>query len=106
MPGQAEQVHLHRDHDLALDQQVGVERQRVERDVDRALDRVLDRDDAEVDLAGRDRVDDVGDRGEVDQVGLGQVGLGEQGLLGERARGPRKPTRRGATGALTSEQDR
>ena len=50
--GQTEQVQLHRDHDLALDQQVDIEGQRVEGDVDRALDRVLDGDEAEVDLAG------------------------------------------------------
>ena len=87
-PGQAEQVHLHRDDDLALDQQVGLEGQRVERDVDRTLDGVLERDDAEVDVAVRRGVDHVDDRGELDELARGQIGLGEQGLLGERARRP------------------
>ena len=66
-PGQSEQVHLNGDHDLALDQDVGVERQRVERDIHRAFDGVLERDNAEIDLAGDERVDDVGDRRQVDE---------------------------------------
>jgi hypothetical protein len=40
------------EHHLALDEQVVVERQLVLAEVDRTLDRVLDRDEAEVDLAG------------------------------------------------------
>ena len=40
-----------------------------------ALDGVLDGDEAEVDLAGLDRPQHVGDRGQVDELGGGQVGL-------------------------------
>jgi hypothetical protein len=44
-------------HDLALDEQVDVEGERVLVDVDRALDGVLDGDEAVVDVAGLDRVE-------------------------------------------------
>ncbi len=90
-------------HDLALDQQVGVERERVERDVDRALDRVLERHEAEVDVAGlawptsTSVIDGSGD-----QLAAGEVGLGEQRLLGERAGRPEIADR----GRHESEQDR
>ena len=51
VPGARAQVERDREVDLALHQQLGVEREGVERDRDRALDRVLDGHDAEVDLA-------------------------------------------------------
>ena len=51
VPGRAEQALLDVEHDLALDEQVVVEDQRVLREVDGALDRVLDGDEADVDLA-------------------------------------------------------
>ena len=54
------EVERDRQVDLALDEQLGVEGERVERDRDRALDRVLDGHDADVDLAVLDRGDHVG----------------------------------------------
>ena len=61
------------------------------RDVDDALDRVLDRHEAEVDLARFGRVEHVGDRRDRHQLALREVGLGEQRLLGERAERPEEP---------------
>ena len=74
--------------DLALDEQVGVERERVERDRDRALDRVLDRHEPDVDLAALDGGDDVRDRAQRHRLARREVGLGLERFLGERAAGP------------------
>ena len=83
--GRADEAVLDVEHDLAGDQQVVVERQRVLGEVDRALDRVLDRHDPAVDLAAGDGVEHVGHGDVVDELGRGEVGLGAQRLLGERA---------------------
>ena len=83
--GDGEEVEVHRDHDLALDEQVVVERQQVEGDGDRTLDGVLDGDEPEVDLARVGGAEHVGDRRVRHEVQLRQVGLGEQRLLGEGA---------------------
>ena len=74
--------------DLALDEQVGVERERVERDGDRALDRVLDGDEAEVDLAALHRGEHVRDRAQRDRLARREIGLRAERLFGERAAGP------------------
>ena len=50
VPSRSHQVEVHIEHDLALDQQVDLEHQTVERRADSALDRVLDRQEAEIDL--------------------------------------------------------
>ena len=63
------------DHDLAMDHQIVVERQRVLREVDHALDRVLDRHDADIDLALLDRVEHIGHRAIRDVFDLGEIGL-------------------------------
>jgi len=90
-PGQGgardgEQIHLHGDDDFALDDQVGLEGEGVERCVDGPLDRILEREDPEVDVARGHGLDDIGDRQEVDEFRRGQVGLRQQRLLGERPR--------------------
>ena len=87
-PGHAEKVHLHGDDDLTLQEQIGLERQRVERDVDRALDGVLERDDPDIDLAVRRGFDDIGDRSQLDELTRGEIRLGQQCLLGEGAGRP------------------
>ena len=84
--GQAEQVHLHGDHDLALDQHVGVEREGVEGDVDRAFDGVLERNDTPRStspdvIASITSVID----GKSTRSAGGEIGLREQRLLAERA---------------------
>lgn len=79
------EVERDRQHDLTLDQQLGVEGERVEGDVDRTFDGILDRDDPQVGLPGVDRGDDVGHRLDRYVVLVGEVRLGEQGLFGERA---------------------
>ena len=79
------------DDDLALDQQVVIERQGVLREVDHALDRVLDRHHPEIDLALLDGVEHVGDGAIRDVLGGVQIGLGAQCLLGERAERPEEP---------------
>ena len=79
------------DHDLTLDQQVVIERQRVLGEVDHALDRVLDRDHADVDLTLLDRIEHVGHRAVGDVFGVGEIGLRQQRLLGEGAERPEEP---------------
>ena len=82
-PGQ--QAVLDVDHDLADDQQLVVECERVLGEVDHPLDRVLDRHETEVDLTGLHRVEHVG-HGPVRHVlRSGQIGEGLQRLFGERA---------------------
>ena len=81
----AEQVELDRDDDLALDHQIDIEGQGVERDVDRPLDRVLDRHEAEVDVSGIGRHEHVAECRHGHQGALGEIGLREQSLLGEGA---------------------
>ncbi len=85
------QVQRHRQVDLALHEQLGVERERVEGDGDRALDRVLDGHDADVDLAALDRGDHVRHVAERHRFARGEVGLREQRFLRERAVGPEEP---------------
>ena len=62
----------------------------------RALDGVLDRHEAEIDHAGLDGAQHVGDRRQVDQLGRRQIGLGEERLLGERAERPEEADPRAA----------
>ena len=64
-----------------------LEGQRVDRDVDRALDGVLDGHEAEVELAGVDGRQHLGEGAHGHELLAGQVGLGQQGLLGEGALG-------------------
>jgi hypothetical protein len=71
-----------------LDEEVGVERERVERDRDRALDRVLDGDEPEVDLAALDRGQDVRHGAQRDGLVRGKIGLRAERLLGEGAARP------------------
>ena len=93
-----EQAELHVEHDLALDQQVVREREPVDRRVDRAFDRVLDRDEAEIDLARFGRHEHVADRRDRHELAEGEVGLREQRLLGEGAeRSEEADTERGRT---------
>ena len=79
------------DHDLALDQQVVIEGERILGEVDHPLDRVLDRNDTDVDLALLDGIEHIGNRSIGDVFGIGEVGLREQRLLGERAEGTEEP---------------
>ena len=100
----AEQALLDVEHDLALDEQVVVEGQRVLREVDGALDRVLDGDEADVDLAvGSTASSTSGIVRQRHQLGRGQVGLAEERLLGERARAGRgsRPAGRRRSGGAT-----
>ena len=83
-----EEAQLHVEHDLALDEKVVVEDEAVDRGVHRALDRVLDRDEAEVDIARFGRDEHLSDRRDGHEVALREVGLGEQRLLGEGAERP------------------
>ena len=84
-PRLREEVQRDREVHLALDQQVVLEDERVERDRDGALDRVLDRHDAELVLAPFDGREDVGDRRERDPLTGREIGLAQQRFLGERA---------------------
>ena len=86
-----DQAVLDVEHHLAGDDQVVVERERVEREVDHALDRVLDRHEADTDITAGDRVEDVRHRPVRDQLTRREVGLGTQRLLGERAERPEEP---------------
>jgi hypothetical protein len=90
-----QQVHLDAHHDLTLDEQLGLERQRVNRDRHRPLDRVLDADESQVDQTVLDGVEHIGDRRQRHQPLPRQVGLGHEGLLGERALGPQEPDAQG-----------
>ena len=81
------QVERDREIDLALDQEVGVERQRVERHRDGSVDRVLERYQPDVDLAPLDGRDDVRHGPQRHLLGRGEIGLREQGVFGERAAG-------------------
>ena len=82
--GRSQQVELHGEHDLALHEELGLERERVEGDVHRALDRVLDGHDGEVDLAPLDGGEGVGHRPHGHELLCRQVGLGEESLFGKR----------------------
>ena len=82
-PRTRHQVEMDVHHDLALDPQVDVVDQPVDRGADRSLDPVLYRHEAEIHLAGGHGVEHRGDRHQRLQIDLGQVGLGEEGLLGE-----------------------
>ena len=91
--GDAEQVEVHVEHHLALDQEVHVEDEAVDGGVHGALDGVLDGDEGQVDAPGADRLERVGQRGRRHDVAGGVVGLGEERLLGERARRPEEGDR-------------
>ena len=86
--GTGGQGHVDVEHHLADDHQVVVEGERVEGEVDHPLDRVLDRHEAEVDLAAGDAVEHVGNGAAGDQLARREIGLGAQRLLGERAERP------------------
>ena len=81
--GLGQQAVLDIEHDLAVDAQLVVERQRILREVDGSFDRVLDGDEAEVDVAALDRVEHIGHGAVRHQLAVGQIGLGAQRLLGE-----------------------
>ena len=72
-------------HDLALDEEVHVEEQGVQRGAHRPVDGVLHRHESLVHLAVGDGGEHVGDRGAEPQLGVRVVGLCEQGFLGEGA---------------------
>ena len=91
VPGGDTEVQRHRQVDLPLHEQLGVEGEGVEGDGDRALDRVLDGHDAEVDVAALDRGDHVRDVAERHRLARGEVGLRAQRLFRERAVGPEEP---------------
>ena len=63
------------EYHLTLHEQRVVEHQLVLRDVDRAFDRVLDRNEAEVGLAGLDGCQDIRHRTLRQQLSGGKVGL-------------------------------
>ncbi len=73
------------ENDLALNEQIVIERESVEREVHGALDRVLDSDEAEIHIAVLDRLEHLGDRAQRNQLTGREIGLAEHGLLGERA---------------------
>ena len=70
------------EHDLALDQQVDLEHEAVERRAHGSLDRVLYRKEAEIDLPGADRVEHVGE-GRLRDRSCDQIGLSRQRLFCE-----------------------
>jgi len=76
------------EHHLALDQQLVVEHERILREVHRAFNGVLDRHEAEVDVARRHGVKHVGYGAHRDALVRGEVGLRKQRLLGESAGRP------------------
>ncbi len=82
------EVQRHREIDLALHEEIGVECECVERDRDGSLDRVLDRHEAEVDLALLDRGQDVRHGAKGNRLTSGEIGLRAECLLGERAARP------------------
>ena len=69
--------------DFSLNVQVDVVNQAVDGGTDRPLDPVLDRHEAEVDLALGDGLEDRRDGGQRPQLRRGQVGLGQERFLGE-----------------------
>jgi hypothetical protein len=86
-PGLREQAHRDRQVDLTLDEQVALERERVDGDRDRALDRVLDGDEPDLARARLDGRDHVGHADDRDPLAGGEIVLGEERLLGEGPRG-------------------
>ena len=74
--------------DLALDEQLALEGQGVERDRHRTLDHVLDGDDAILELVALDGRDHLGNRALRHTLARCEVGLGQQCFLGERAARP------------------
>ena len=85
-PGRAIQAEGDREVDLALDEEVAVEGQRVEGDRDRPFDHVLDRDDAAVGVAALDCGDHLGDGGVGGAITGREVRLRQQRLFGEGSR--------------------
>ena len=84
------EVHVDVEQNLTLDQEIKLERKRVERDVDSALNRVLDGNKAVVDLAPVDRTQNFIDRLDRHQLCGGQIGLAQQRLFRERTVGTKK----------------
>src|SRR5205085_5209085 len=78
-----QQVLADRQLDLAVDEQVVLEDQQVHHQANGALDGVLESHEAVVDGAVGRGPQNVGERRQGDELGLGQVGLAEEGLLGE-----------------------
>ncbi len=83
------------DH-LPLDPQVEVEDQAVDDVADGALDGILERHEPEVDATLLNRLEDLDERAEGQDLGRGIIGLTEKGLFGEGTFGPEEPdSRRG-----------
>ena len=80
-------------HDFALNEQIGIKRERVLGDVDRALDGILERKEGAIDLAVFSGAQDVGKGVDRAQVGRGEIGLAQQRLLGKRADGTKEGDR-------------
>ena len=93
VPFGAHEVQRHRQVDLPLDEQLGVEGQRVEGDGDRALDRVLDRHEPEVDFALLDRGDHVRDVAERHRSPAARSACVSSASSANVPWGPRNPTR-------------
>ena len=89
-PGRREQAVLDVEHDFALNEEVVVERQRIQGQIDRALDRVLNGHEAEVDLTDFDGFEHLRDRTQGHELAAGQVRLRQQRLFGERAAWPQE----------------
>ena len=83
--GLGEEVHRDRQVDLASDEEVVLEDERVEGDRHGPLDGVLDRHHTELVVAPLDGRQDVGNRREWDALTGREIGLAEQRLFGERA---------------------
>ena len=83
-----QQVEVDVDDHLALDQQIGLERQGVDGGVHRALDHVLDGGEPVVDIAPLGGPQHLDDAAELHVVVGGEIGLAEHGLLGERTDRP------------------
>ena len=71
--------------DLALNEQIVIEREGIQCEVHRPLDRVFDRNKTEIDIALLDGLENLGDRPEREEVARREVGLAQYGLLTERA---------------------
>ena len=72
-------------NDLALNEQIGIKRERVLSDVDRSFNGVLERKEGVIDLAVFSGAQHIGKGVDRAQVGRGEIGLAQQRLLGKRA---------------------
>jgi len=95
-----EQVQIHRFDQFALDQQVDIERQRVDGGVDRALDGILDRYDTQIRSALVDAEQDVAHGRECEHICASEIGLVVDRLFAEGSRRTkeRNPWRTGGVG--------